>query len=64
MEKMTVGRLKQLLDKVPNNLVVYIGNDEELNGVHPAFFAQKVTDQDLENLRWCEFQDGKCFMIS
>ena len=49
MEQLTVGKLKTLLKDVPDNLLVCIGDDEELNGIHGAYFAQRIDEEDRES---------------
>ena len=49
MEQLTVGKLKTLLKEVPDNLLVCIGDDEELNGIHGAYFAQRIDGGDRES---------------
>lgn len=48
MNALTVGRIKEAIKKLPDDMVVILGDDEELNGVHLAFFIQTedLTDQE------------------
>ena len=48
MGQLTVGVLKTLLEKVPDDLLICIGDDEELNGIHGAYFAQSLVGEDRE----------------
>ena len=43
MKQMTIGTLKALIQNVPDDMVVFLSDDEELNGIHKAFFAQEGT---------------------
>ena len=49
MKQLTVGALKTLLENVPDNLLVCIGDDDELNGIHGAYFAQRIDGEDRES---------------
>lgn len=49
MKQLTVGALKTLLEGVPDDLLVCIGDDEELNGIHGAYFAQRIDEEDRES---------------
>ena len=42
-----------------NELPIYIGNDEELNGIHTAWFVEKVdrNDNDEDNKYFIEMID-------
>lgn len=48
MKQLTVGALKTLLEEVPDDLPICIGDDEELNGIHGAYFAQSLAGEDRE----------------
>ena len=48
MPQLTVGALKTLLEEVPDDLLICIGDDEELNGIHGAYFAQSLAGEDRE----------------
>lgn len=43
MNQLKVKDLKKILDEMPDNAVVYLGDDEELNGIHGAYFCQRAT---------------------
>lgn len=47
MTQLTVGVLKARIAHLPDDAVVYLGDDEELNGIHEAFFVQEITDGDV-----------------
>ena len=57
MTQLTVGQLKNAIKNLPNDTVVYIGDDEELNGIHHAFFIQACTKKELLDL--CDYGDFK-----
>ena len=63
MEKLTVGKLKQILATVPDNQIVYLGDDEELNGIHLAFFAQEMSERDMKEFSQDQFK-GTGFLIN
>lgn len=44
---LTVKQLKQALKNVPDDTIIILGDDDELNGVHNAWYAQK---EKLANL--------------
>lgn len=48
MGVLTVGELRKAITGLPKNTVVIIGNDDELNGVHNAWYAQT---KEVENLK-------------
>lgn len=48
MKQLTVGALGAMIKGLPENAVVYIGDDEELNGIHQAFFVQEMTDDEVD----------------
>ena len=48
MKQLTVGALSALIKHLPDDTVVYIGDDEELNGIHQAFFVQTITDDEVD----------------
>lgn len=47
MNQLTVGALREAIKGLPASTVIYLGDDEELNGIHEAFFAQEITDDDV-----------------
>lgn len=65
MKQLTVGTLKALLEKVPDDLLICIGDDEELNGIHGAYFAQSLAGEDGEAYAdLLPSADAKVFLIS
>jgi len=50
MNQLTVKVLKGLIAHLPDDTVVYLGDDEELNGVHQAFFVQTVGKNELNDM--------------
>lgn len=40
MNQLTVKQLKEALANVNSDAKIYLGDDEELNGIHEAYFAQ------------------------
>lgn len=50
MKQLTVGALSALIKHLPDDMVVYLGDDEELNGVHQAFFVQTVKKNELNDM--------------
>lgn len=52
MKQLTVKELKAILEKLPDNAPVYLGDDEELNGIHGAYFAQKMAGNIIADLSY------------
>ena len=48
MKRLTVGALGAMIKNLPEDAVVYLGDDEELNGIHEAFFVQTITDDEVD----------------
>lgn len=48
MKQLTVGVLSALIEHLPDDTVVYLGDDEELNGIHEAYFVQEMTDDEVD----------------
>ena len=48
IKQLTVKDLVKILQEMPPKSIVYIGDDEELNGMHEAFFCQRV-NRDFVN---------------
>ena len=46
MKQLKVKDLIKYLEEMPPNSIVYLGDDEELNGLHEAYFVQKVNGVD------------------
>ena len=69
MNQLTVGALRSAMKGLPASTVIYLGDDEELNGIHEAFFAQEITDADVStysqgSLTENDAPNVKRFMIS
>lgn len=43
---------------MPEDAIVYIGDDEELNGLHEAFFIQEVKDDFVSSLSYGSLTNG------
>lgn len=56
MEQMTAGKLRTWLAKYPDDTVIYLGDDEELNGVHQAYFVQKETGSVINELSYGNYK--------
>lgn len=63
MEVLTVGTLKKILKDMPDDLVIYLGDDEELNGIHEAYFAQEISKDEAEGFSHGSYEING-FMIS
>ncbi len=48
MKQLTVEMLWEVIKDLPPSTVIYLGDDEELNGIHPAFFAQEIADEEVD----------------
>lgn len=76
MERLTLGDLKKVITgvekkygkDVAKSMVVIIGNDEELNGLHTAYFAQDIDPKQADEFDFngcCEdIRQEKTFLIS
>ena len=62
-EQLTVKKLKELLEDMPDNDIIYLGDDEELNGIHEAYFCQRITGKEANSLTYGAW-DKKGVMIS
>lgn len=61
MEKTTLGDIVDMIHELKNekgyteeeirDMVIYLGDDEELNGVHACYYAGKL-DEDDEDDQW------------
>lgn len=58
MKQLTVKSLKGYLKDMPEDAIVYIGDDEELNGLHEAFFIQEVKDDFVSSLSYGSLTNG------
>lgn len=52
MIQLTVKDLKTALEMFDDNMPIYLGNDEELNGVHEAYFIQLEDAKTLKQLSY------------
>ena len=57
MNQITVGVLRKAIKGLPDSTVVYLGDDEELNGIHEAYFVQPACKKELETM--CSHQEFK-----
>lgn len=39
------------------NYKIIIGDDEELNGIHQAYYCQGITDQDVKDFKYCDYNN-------
>lgn len=58
MKQLTVKVLKELLNTMPDNAIVYLGDDEELNGIHGAYFVQKETKAIINSMSYGTYDKG------
>lgn len=75
MKQLTIGDLLKAIEEIKTNaklsdeqiknMPIYLGDDEELNGVHDAMFCNYVSEEDAdivelieENRTNSEFKDG------
>lgn len=69
MAQLKVKHLKQLFkviknkynltDKELNDLNIYLGDDEELNGIHYGLFCQDVNVDEAKGYKWSDMESGK-----
>lgn len=64
MKQLTVGALSALMEHLPDDMVVYLGNDEELNGTHEAYFVQTVEKDELNEMGYGSDYDKGGLLIS
>lgn len=50
MKQLTVGVLRALIKHLPDDMFVFLGDDEELNGTHEAYFVQTVEKDELNEM--------------
>lgn len=62
MKQLTVGVLKDQLSKMPDNALVYLGDDEELNGIHAAFFVQEERADSISSMSYGSYTKGGCLI--
>ena len=58
MKQMTVGKLKSLLENYNDTDIVYLGDDEELNGLHGAYFVQEINGKEATEISWGSITRG------
>ena len=63
MNNLTVGDLREALKHYPSDLPVFLGDDEELNGIHRAYYAQKFTAKEAEESSYGSISEAG-FLIS
>lgn len=60
MKQLTLNEIMKLIGELRNagysskeisEMPIYIGDDDELNGIHTAWYAETI-DPDDENYRW------------
>ena len=49
MSQLTIKQLKESIKGLPDNTIIYIGDDEELNGIHEAYYSQDITDEEVDS---------------
>ena len=54
-KQMKVKDLIGYLEEMPPNSLVYLGDDEELNGLHEAYFVQKVNSEFVNSVSYGSF---------
>lgn len=42
-----VKQLQEILKDMPPNAVIYLGDDEELNGIHGAYYCQRFSKSEV-----------------
>lgn len=63
MKQLTVKELREALKKMPDDALVYLGDDDELNGIHGAWYVEKQTREQINNLSYGNFNE-KGILIS
>lgn len=58
MEQLTVKTLKTLLDNYPDDAIIYLGDDEELNGIHGAYFCQNEDADMIKQMSYGGYNKG------
>ena len=48
MKQLTVKEIKTAIKDLPDNTIVYIGDDEELNGLHEAYYIQNCSAKEMK----------------
>ena len=62
MKLLTVKELKEQLSHYADDEPVYLGDDEELNGLHGAYFVQRINKSSVHSMN--EYYDGAGILIS
>lgn len=71
MKQLTMGQILGLLEHLKTQgmtdeeikaLPVYIGDDEELNGIHTAYYCEHIADDEL-NSEYIELINADCCNI-
>lgn len=70
MKQLTIGDILTLVsdlkittdmtDKEINDLPVYIGNDEEVNGIHTAYYCAYIASDMIEDSEYVDMIDTDC----
>lgn len=70
MEQLTIGDILTLVsdlkittdmsDAEINALPVYIGNDEELNGIHTAYYCEHIGSDNIADSEYVDMIDMDC----
>ena len=50
-----------MTDEEVNALPVYIGNDDEMNGIHTAYYAESISDE--ENVEYVDLINSDCINV-
>lgn len=55
MKPITVKELKEQLDHYADDELIYLGDDEELNGIHYGFFVQRINKSSASSMSYGNF---------
>lgn len=58
MKQLTVKKLRTLLEEYDDTDIIYLGDDEELNGMHGAYFIQGINDKEAGEISWGSLKKG------
>ena len=71
MKQLTIGDILEVVsnlknttdmtDEEVNALPVYIGNDDEMNGIHTAYYAESISDE--ENVEYVDLINSDCINV-
>lgn len=64
MTQLTIKAIRETIAHLPDDMVVYLGDDEELNGVHQAFFVQTIEKDELNKVGYGNDYDKGGLLIS